>query len=296
MTADRSIHRTLLFSDADGIVTPSRRAHFSPWTLAEREKYDPMRRKAAFAPILSIFTLLFISVLPCSLSAAEKATCLTCHKKLIKGKFAHQALQTGCPACHSAINGGTVPHKKTNALAQGLSAEQPELCYGCHDQGMFTKNNVHPAVSMGCTGCHDPHSSKNARLLKIKLPELCFTCHDKTLFTGKVVHSPVAAGDCMTCHSPHATDEMALLLKRPVALCFECHPDATHGQHSPSRQPPVSEQAAENAGGPMLQDPSRPGKPFYCGSCHNPHSADSSYLFRFNAKSSKELCTNCHKI
>lgn len=255
-----------------------------------------MRRKALNALFLSVFTLLFVPVFLCPLSAAEKAKCLTCHKKLIKGKFVHQALQMGCPACHSAINARAVPHKKTNSLAQGLSSEQPDLCYGCHDQGMFTKNNVHPAVSMGCTGCHDPHSSKNAKLLKTKLPALCFTCHDKTGFTGKFVHPPVAGGGCMTCHSPHATDEMALLLKKPVALCLECHPDATHGQHSPSRQPPVSEQVRGNTGGPILQDPARPGKPFYCGSCHTPHSADNSSLFRFNAKSSRELCIHCHKL
>ena len=246
--------------------------------------------------ILSIFTLLVVPVFLCPLFAAEKAKCVACHKKLTKGKFVHPALQSGCPACHSAINAGTVPHKKTNSLARGLSSEQPDLCYGCHDQGMFTKSNVHPAVSMGCTGCHDPHSSKNVKLLKAKLPALCFTCHDKTGFTRKVVHPPVAGGGCLTCHSPHATDEMALLLKKPVALCLECHPDATHGQHAPSRQPPVSEQAAGNTRGPILQDPARPGKPFYCGSCHNPHSADNSFLFRFDAKSSREFCIHCHKV
>jgi predicted CXXCH cytochrome family protein len=48
--------------------------------------------------------------------------------------------------------------------------------------------------------------------------------------------------------------------------------------------------------GPILQDPARPGKPFYCGSCHNPHSADNSYLFRFKAKSSGSLCSNCHNM
>ena len=200
-----------------------------------------MSRKAVYALFLVVFTLLFASFFLCPLSAAEKEKCLSCHKKLTKGKFVHQAIQMGCPACHSAIYARTVPHKKTNSLARGLLSEQPDLCYGCHDQGMFTKNNVHPAVNMGCTGCHDPHSSKNAKLLKTKLPALCFICHDKTGFIGKVVHPPVAAGNCMTCHSPHSTDEMALLLKKPVALCLECHPDTTHGQHSPSRQPPVSE-------------------------------------------------------
>ncbi len=253
-----------------------------------------MRRKAVYALFFAVFTLLFLPVFLCPLSAAEKSKCLACHKKLTKGKFVHPALEMGCPACHSAIDSRTVPHKKTNALARGLSADQPDLCYGCHDQGMFTKNNVHPAVSMGCTGCHDPHSSKSAKMLKTKVPALCFTCHDETAFTRKVVHPPVAAGNCLICHSPHATDEMALLRKNPVALCLGCHANAAHGQHSPSRQLPVSEQATGKTKGPVLQDPARPGKPFYCGSCHDPHSADNATLFRFNAKSSKDFCVHCH--
>ena len=255
-----------------------------------------MRRKAAYAFVLFVLTSLFVPVFFSPLSAAEKTNCLSCHKKLSRGKFVHLALQMGCTACHSAINAGTVPHSKTNTIVHGLSSDQPDLCYGCHDKGKFAKTNVHPAVSMGCTGCHDPHSSKNERLLKTKIPELCFSCHDKADFTRKVVHPPVAAGECLTCHSPHASDEMALLQKNKVALCLDCHPDAVHGRHAPSRQPSISEQATGKTLGPILQDPARPGKPFYCGSCHNPHSADNSYLFRFKAKSSGTLCSNCHKF
>jgi predicted CXXCH cytochrome family protein len=256
-----------------------------------------MRRKPVLALfLLPVFSLLFVLFSLSSISAAEKVNCLKCHRKLTKGKFVHQALDMGCRACHAAISARSVPHKKTNTLARGLSAEQPELCYGCHDQGMFTKKNVHPAVSMGCTGCHNPHSSKNAKLLRSKPPSLCFNCHDKIGFTRKFVHPPVASGDCSICHSPHSTDEMALLLNKPAAVCLQCHPDAVHGQHSPSRQLSVSDQAVGKTLLPELQDPSRPDRPFYCGSCHTPHSADNPSLFRFDARSSKELCIHCHKI
>jgi predicted CXXCH cytochrome family protein len=250
------------------------------------------------APVLilfSVFTFLLVSLFSYSLSAAEKINCLKCHKKLAQGKFVHKALEMGCPACHTAIIAGSMPHKKKNSLPRGLSSDQPDLCYGCHDQTMFTRSNVHPAVSMGCTGCHNPHSSKNAKLLNTPSPALCFTCHDKTGFMRKTVHQPVASGDCMTCHSPHATNEIALLLNKPVVLCLQCHPDAVHGRHVPARQLPVSEQAEGKIQEPELQDPLRPGRTFYCGSCHNPHSADNPSLFRFNAKSSKEFCLNCHK-
>jgi predicted CXXCH cytochrome family protein len=45
-----------------------------------------------------------------------------------------------------------------------------------------------------------------------------------------------------------------------------------------------------------VMDPARPGRAFYCGSCHEPHSTESPKLFRFNAKSSMGLCNNCHKM
>ncbi|HTF99045.1 MAG TPA: cytochrome c3 family protein [Nitrospirota bacterium] len=241
-------------------------------------------------------SLLFTAQLACPLSAAEKSPCLKCHQKLVKGKVIHKAVEMGCEACHGAINAGTVPHKKTNTLPRGLSSDQPDLCYGCHDQAMFTKKNVHPAIGMGCTTCHNPHSSMNKKLLTSVIPALCFTCHDKAGFTAKFVHPPVAGGECLTCHSPHSTDGIALLLKKPVAVCLDCHPDAVHGQHAPSRQPPVTEQASEDYKGPVLQDPARPGRPFYCGSCHNPHSGMSPMLFRFDVKTRKDLCIQCHKM
>jgi predicted CXXCH cytochrome family protein len=245
-----------------------------------------MRGKPVYALfLLSVFNILFFSVFLCSPASAKEINCLKCHRKLTKGKFVHHALDMGCPACHPGIDARTVPHKKTNALARGLSSEQPDLCYGCHDKGMFTKTDVHPAVSMGCTGCHNPHSSKNAKLLKTKPPALCFTCHDKAGFTRKTVHPPVASGECMTCHSPHSSDEMALLLKKPVDVCLSCHGNISHWPHYSPRI----------AGGTEPHDPMRPDKPFYCGSCHDPHSSDSPLLFRFNVRSEKELCLHCHR-
>ena len=250
-----------------------------------------MRGRLAHALFFLSVLALFFTIFPRPLAAArkdaakkapaDKVNCLTCHKQLTKGKSVHQALAMGCPTCHVGINGKTFPHKKTNTLPRGLSSEQPDLCYGCHDRGMFSKKVVHAAVGMGCTGCHDPHSSKNEKLLRSKLPSLCFTCHEEAGFTGKTVHSPVAAGECMTCHTPHASDEMALLRNKPLEVCLMCHGDIGHWPH-------YSAQAPER------QDPTRPGKPFYCGSCHNPHSTDGPRLLKFKAQSSKEFCLNCH--
>ena len=250
-----------------------------------------MNTKAVLTPVLlSIVIMAFFSPVLCFPASAAEINCLKCHGKLKQGKSVHKALNMGCTTCHSGIDASTIPHKKTTALAKGLSSEQPSLCYGCHDQSLFTKKTVHAALAMGCTACHNPHSSKNARLLTSVPPALCFTCHDKAEFTKKNVHKPVASGDCMTCHTPHSSDEIALLSRNPLDLCSQCHPDTPHGQHISSRQTGSSEQGT----GP--QDPARPGKPFYCGSCHNPHSTDSPLLFRFNAQSVSKLCLNCHKM
>ncbi len=250
-----------------------------------------MRGRTFYGVFLPGFVgLLFVSLVLCSQTSATEVNCLKCHGKLKTGKSVHKALNMGCDTCHNGINAATVPHRNTTALAKGLSSEQPDLCYGCHDKEKFTKKDVHPAIGMGCTGCHNPHSSKNPRLLKSSLPALCYSCHDKIEFTKKHIHPPVATGECMSCHTPHSSDEMALLLKKPIDVCLQCHPDTPHGRHVGSFQQPGGDQAAEP------QDPARKGKPFYCGSCHNPHSTDSPLLFRFNARSVTELCVNCHKM
>ena len=244
----------------------------------------------------------------------KEIDCLKCHAKLKNGKVIHPALELGCTVCHTGINAKTVPHKITNKTAHGLSSEPPDLCYGCHDNAMFTKKNVHPAIGMGCTVCHNPHSSQNEKMLRAKPPDLCFSCHDQAEFTKKTVHSPVKAGMCLHCHSPHSSDQMMLLLKAPVEVCLECHPGIPKERHavavfSAASHPiglplgalqtegvATAETVTKKAEGRILMDPARPDKVFYCGSCHNPHSASGPNLFRFNATSAMGLCSHCHKI
>ncbi len=188
-----------------------------------------------------IFSLLLLGILFIISSiypsqAYGEVDCLDCHKALAEEKVVHPAVGMGCTGCHGAIDASEVPHKKTNKIDKGLSSEQPELCYGCHDKAMFSKKTVHAAVGMGCTGCHNPHSSKNAKLLISEPPGLCFNCHEKKKFEGKTVHSPVEGGMCITCHSPHSTDGPKLLLSGAPDLCFTCHDKAEFSRknvHSP---------------------------------------------------------------
>ena len=299
---------------------------------------------------MAIMIIVYFVAFQLDLVDAQTVDCLMCHEQLAKEKTVHAALQMGCATCHSAIDAGNIPHKKTGAIVKGLSADQPDLCYGCHDKGKFQKKTTHAAVSMGCTGCHNPHSSKYEKLLKSELPGVCFTCHDKNKFENKTIHAPVAGGMCtschnphssdsgklllseipdlcfnchdksifskknvhapvmggmcMSCHSPHATEEMALLPKRPMAVCLDCHPDIPKKRHvvAGDRHPLGSltkpdgkeVKGKQKKSGPIM-DPVRGGKEFYCGGCHDPHSADWNRLMRYRAASPFELCINCHK-
>ncbi|MBI5640948.1 MAG: cytochrome c3 family protein [Nitrospirae bacterium] len=341
-------------------------------------------------PLFSALLFLFVLLALVPPAFSQEIDCLMCHEQLAKEKVVHEAVQMGCPTCHTGIDAKDVPHKKTNKLVKGLSAEQPDLCFGCHDKSKFQKKNVHAAIGMGCTGCHNPHSSKNPKLLVAELPDLCFNCHDKKGYMGKkAVHPPVLGGMCTSCHNPHSSDMAKLLFSEPPDLCYTCHdrekfnnrmihapvgigmcnnchtphqsdnekllvsqaPDLCYNCHDKAafskknvhvpvsgglclschrphasgeisllskdpinlcfechasvRKAPHAIVGFSAAGHPLgmfkkgkkaLDDPARPGKRFYCGSCHNPHSSDSPSLFRYETKSSMGLCTYCHKM
>ena len=262
-------------------------------------------------PMSHVLTLIAAAFLAAPLAAEEasqpapkqEVDCNKCHTGLtVRLKVVHAAMQMGCPACHSGIDDALkVPHKKTTTFAKGLSADQPEVCYGCHDKAKFTMKVVHGAIGMGCTSCHNPHASANEKLLPAPVPDLCFMCHDKAGFTRKNIHPPVESGMCLSCHSPHSSDQQGLLLKPTHEVCFECHDNVSKTPHaisgfSKTGHPlgiPKQERKGKDRRAPV-KDPKREGKNFTCASCHNPHSSDSPRLFRYPAKSPMELCNNCH--
>jgi len=191
--------------------------------------------------LISLVVLSLAFLFP--LSAAAEEDCLKCHSALTKGRSVHPALSMGCTACHTAVNAKTVPHKISGKIAKGLSAKQPELCYGCHDKSMFEKKVVHPAVSMGCTTCHSPHASNTSPLLIKTVPVLCKTCHESNA-TGKHILAGYGLGDhhptqgkpnpahpnkelsCVSCHTPHSSDGAFLFTNEAQSagnLCTVCH-------------------------------------------------------------------------
>jgi predicted CXXCH cytochrome family protein len=226
------------------------------------------------------------------LAADQPDLCYLCHDKAtFTKKSVHAAVAIGCTSCHS-------PHSADNAKL--LITTQPDLCYTCHNKEKFVRKDVHAALGMGCTNCHNPHATERTKLLVSEQPDLCYACHDKAMFTKRNVHAALAGG-CGGCHDPHATDERALLVKKPLLVCLECHDDVMNRPHldvslASAGHPFLGDVVGKQPGGPKLRNPAQGDKPFYCGSCHDPHSTDSPKLFRFNAASAKEMCVNCHAM
>ncbi len=217
--------------------------------------------------IILFIALVISTQVPLAAASDKEIDCLKCHAKLKGGKVVHPALDRGCLTCHTGIDARTVPHKITNKIARGLSSEQPDLCYGCHDKAVFSKKTVHAAVAGGkCPRCHTPHSSDQMALL-LKAPlEVCLECHPDVPKKQHVISAFSAAS--------HPVGLPKIVLKK--------------GNEEKTEKEVKDER--------ILMDPSRPDKAFYCGSCHNPHSTPGPHLFRFNATSTMGLCSHCHKM
>lgn len=179
--------------------------------------------------------------------------------------------------------------------AQGID------CLQCH-QALSKAKVVHGALQAGCALCHAgidattvPHKvvGKFAKGLTAEPPGLCHQCHDRSAFEGKLVHAPVSSGLCAMCHNPHASNHTALLKKAPASLCLDCHADIKARPHVLAgfggRGHPLGDERS-------AQDPLRPGKPFYCGTCHEPHRAGLARLLRADLRSSAGFCQTCHKF
>ncbi len=171
-------------------------------------------------------------------------------------------------------------------------------CLECHGD-LAKGKSVHPAVSMGCDGCHTavdaaliPHRIKNklAKGLSMEQPGLCYGCHDKAVFTKKVVHGAIGMG-CSICHNPHVSVDAASLLLQPVGkLCVTCHDKQASGKH-------VMAGYALGDDHPVWGkvDPTNSSRELSCISCHNPHSSSKLKLFANETKSPDSLCLMCHR-
>ncbi len=134
-------------------------------------------------------------------------TCFQCHTDK-RGEFSlphtHPVLQgkMSCVDCHN-------PHKGSAMRGGGTNLHgENETCFKCHtaQRGPFVFE--HEALREGCTTCHLPHGSVNAKMLAERNQNLCLKCHFQqqvggTMLIGGRDHSAfVTRGTCWSggCH------------------------------------------------------------------------------------------------
>jgi predicted CXXCH cytochrome family protein len=141
------------------------------------------------------------------------SACFECHSS-IQAEFQlpqHHPLpenKMSCAQCHDPH--GMDIYKPANGLAM---ARLNESCSRCHREQTRPFVFEHPALREGCTVCHAPHGSINAKLLTQRDLNLCLRCHAQVqgpsvaagqVFIGNVDHtSYIRLGTCWSsgCHT-----------------------------------------------------------------------------------------------
>jgi predicted CXXCH cytochrome family protein len=144
---------------------------------------------------------------PAQAARTTETVCFQCHGD-VRGQFnlpSHHPVPEGrvtCSDCHS-------PHKGSIHVGGGTSLlSENEACIRCHPAQRGPYVFEHEAAREGCTVCHTPHGSVNAKLLTVRDANLCLKCHFQQISGGKLLiggsdHSArVQQGTCWTagCH------------------------------------------------------------------------------------------------
>jgi predicted CXXCH cytochrome family protein len=127
-----------------------------------------------------------------------------------------------CSFCHK----NTDPKNPGPVLKVGNA-----LCYDCHQEfeEIMQRRYKHPPAveGPGCTNCHNPHDSKEKKLLHAELASQCMECHKNIRAiseNAKVKHGALSTGQkCANCHNPHGANIEKLLIALPFDQCVNCH-------------------------------------------------------------------------
>lgn len=232
-----------------------------------------------------------------------KSDCSSCHDAhgsdrggiLFDNVHAPVANKT-CTQCHEASTSPDALKTKKTGF---------ELCRGCHSKMVndsLSKNRVHwPLVDkVGCLNCHEPHASRQKKLLAGEMKSLCGKCHIDTMASqkrlaekeeqekaaakgrvirGALTHNPIREGNCEACHASHASDGVFLLKQSStIELCGTCHDWTKHTNH------PMGEKVVDTRNKNITMQ---------CLSCHRSHGTGYRYLNAF--PTTTDLCVQCHK-
>jgi predicted CXXCH cytochrome family protein len=141
----------------------------------------------------------------------DPTRCLECHRA-VEAEFhlpqRHPVLEQkmNCAQCHDPH--GSDMMKPASGLAM---ARVNETCAPCHRDQTRPVVFEHPAMREGCTICHTPHGSINAKLLVQRDANMCLRCHaqvrspvSNAFFIGNVDHTSfIRMGACWSsgCHT-----------------------------------------------------------------------------------------------
>lgn len=138
---------------------------------------------------------------------ARETVCFNCHSD-VRAQFnlpSHHPVPEGklsCSECHP-------PHKGSAFRGGGTTLQTAnEACTQCHAAQRGPYVFEHDAMREGCTTCHNPHGSVNAKLLSVRDANLCIKCHFQSVSGGRLLiggsdHTlRVQQGTCWTagCH------------------------------------------------------------------------------------------------
>lgn len=133
--------------------------------------------------------------------------CYDCHLDK-RGQFEspyHHPVPEGkmsCGDCHD-------PHKGPAVKGGGAALlSESATCEKCHTAQKGPYVFEHEAMREGCTTCHDPHGSVNAKMLVARNQNLCLKCHFQQVVPGKILiggydhKTSLQQGTCWTagCH------------------------------------------------------------------------------------------------
>jgi len=149
---------------------------------------------------------------------SEETVCYSCHAD-VRAQFElpdHHPVPEGRMACSDCHD----PHKGSIYKGGGTSLlSENEMCLRCHQEQRGPYVFEHDALREGCTTCHNPHGSINAKLLTERDANLCLKCH----------FEQVSGGEILIGGSDHT-----LRLQQGTCWSAGCH-EAVHGSRvSPS--------------------------------------------------------------